>query len=86
MDAITITIESESFHFQKEERNFIGKLYNRLKKSDNVLPVTSTNDTRKCLDYDFNKVNFINNQKNKKLSLVHPDTISHSTSEYCDMV
>jgi hypothetical protein len=83
MDSIAITIQSD---FQKEERNFIGRVYNRLKKSGDVLPTTSTNDTRKCLDYDFNKVNFIQNQKNKKLSLIHPDTVIYSSSEYCDMV
>ena len=86
MDFIAITIKSESFYFQKEERNFIGKLYNWFKKSNDVLPITSATDTTRCLDYDFNKVNLNKNQTNKKLSLIHPDTITYSTGEYCDMV
>ena len=48
--------------------------------------ITSATDTTRCLDYDFNKVNLNKNQTNKKLSLIHPDTITYSTGEYCDMV
>lgn len=83
MASIAITIQSD---LKKEERNFIERVYNRLKKSNDVLPITSATDTTRCLDYDFNKVNFNKNQTNKKLSIIHPDTITYSTGEYCDMV
>jgi len=62
--------------------------------SNCVLPITSTNDTSRCRDFDLNKSNCLSNKPKKiKIAAIYPvldtDYVAIDIldcSEYCDMV
>jgi hypothetical protein len=75
------------------------ELYNNVEKS--ILPVSSTNDTSRCYDFDLNNKNCLSKPKNKSkkinIAAIHPilekeDFVAITIIEYknnidyCDMV